>query len=212
MPSALRMGSLANHRHSRARADRDGSSLLAEALIGGIAHVLGRWRSKATEREHGKVRGEAVPQPGLEELRDIRKTTNGFTSRLLCLSFHRHEHRHGVYSDSASNGASPRDPGSCNSLSRRTACAASSCRRPTCSGSPAPAPSSSLTGTGRPDVYQSSPTSGRWMRKSATTGDGAVPRSRNRAALSAVAAGASTERDPVPRACGDFPLDNHPPG
>jgi len=32
------------------------------------------------------------------------------------------------------NGAAPRDPGSCNSRSRRAAGVFSSCRRPTCSG------------------------------------------------------------------------------
>src|SRR5207244_12307317 len=65
-----------------------------------------------------------------------RSTTDGFPSTYAVLGLGHTEHRPGVCSDSASNGASPRDPGSCSSLGRRAACA-SFCRRPTCSGPPA---------------------------------------------------------------------------
>jgi hypothetical protein len=78
-----------------------------------------------------------------------RSMTDGFTSTSAVPELGHTEHRHGVCSDSASQGASPRDPGSYNSLSRRAACAFSSCRRPTCSGSLALCTSSLSDGHGQ---------------------------------------------------------------
>src|SRR5262249_4375446 len=70
-------------------------------------------------------------------LHTTRSPTDGFSSTCHLPQLGHTEHRHGVCSDSAPNGASPCDPGSGSSRSRRSACTACACRRPTCSGSPA---------------------------------------------------------------------------